>query len=265
MTRPDAHRFAAEIYHRFEALYHERYPNTGPVTEEYLATLMISLPEIDLDIDTMNVVLRPESRVAPWSHYATTLRALTENADTVTWFNDTHSKLAELLPTWSPPPRDIAAITDDGEFMATIRRLRETPRPIPVAELSRKMRDRDGKNYWQRTQLGENLKKKTLPDKPDHVRNLVETLCEHAGRPAADADHLYQTWRRLRGHGRKPQPRSYEQPEVVTAGIPAVDPPPDPEITLPVAPIVPRWPLSRTLLILGVVAIAVIIVIFAVM
>ncbi|AUI57320.1 hypothetical protein [Amycolatopsis sp. BJA-103] len=257
---------ATEIYHRFEALYHERYPNTGPVTEKNLATLMISLPEIDLDIDTMKVVLRPESRVAPWSQYASALRALTNDDDTVTWFNNIHGKLAVLLPDWSSPPRDIAAITDDAEFMATIRRLRETPRPIPVAELSRKMRDRDGKNYWQRTQLGENLKKKTLPDnKPFHVRNLLETLCDNAGRPTTDADHLFATWQRLRRPKTYTQPEAYEQPEVVLASKPIVDPPPQPDIKLPGAPIEPRWPLSKTLLILGVAAIAFIIVVITVL
>ncbi|WP_037305719.1 hypothetical protein [Amycolatopsis orientalis] len=264
MTRPDARRLATAIYRRFAALYRERHPGTGSVTEEYLAVLMVGVPEIDLDIDTMKVVLHPESRVAAWSRYASTLRALTDDDDTVTWFKDIHGQLAKLLPAWTPPPRDIAAITDDAEFMATIRRLRDTPRPIAVAELARRMRDRDKKNSWARTQLGVNLK--TLPkDKPDHVRNLLETLCDHAGRPPADASHLYETWRRLRGLERKPPPQPHEQREVVTASMPVVNPQPEPETTLPVAPIVPRWPLARTLLILGLVAFAIIIVIIAVM
>src|SRR2546423_1637598 len=137
MTPAEIRRLAAGISERLVALHQTRFPGPGRITEASLAAVLAA--EMGIDVDTMKGVGRPGPRLAPWSHYEAVLAALGADRDVTEWFTAAHEELAEVFPTWRRPPRDIADITTAAEFMAAVRRLRDTPQAISVAALARDM------------------------------------------------------------------------------------------------------------------------------
>ncbi|WIX78754.1 hypothetical protein QRX50_46755 [Amycolatopsis carbonis] len=164
--------------------------------------------ETGIDVDTMKVVIDPESRLAPWSRYETVLTALDATPDATRWFARAHDDLARTLPEWRAPSPDIADITTPADFMGALRRMLEAPHPISVVALARQMASRDSRNTWRRTALGDILKASTLPpaSKRESVRNLLATLCANDQRPMEDVDYLFDTWLRLQPDASRPRP-----------------------------------------------------------
>jgi hypothetical protein len=258
MTPTEIRRLATTVYDRLAVLHQARFPGPGRTTEETLAAMMAA--ETGIDVDTMKVVIRPESRLAPWSSYESVLTALDADPDTTSWFAEIHHELAKTLPAWRPPPRDIADITTPAEFMALVRRMRQLPHPISVSALSREMCSRDSKSTWRRTQLGNILDADTLPPKgkPTSVRNLLETLCENARRPATDVDHFLETWRRLQPHTATAPPGAF------AARQPAPDHVLREKLEHSAKAVKPWKPATKTLIALGLI-VAVVLVLLAAM
>lgn len=222
MTPAQIRQLASAISDRLAELHQARYPATGQPSDESLAAMMAA--ESGIDVDTMKVVIRPASRLAPWSHYEVVLAALNADQETIDWFRDAHGELTAAVPAWRPPPRDIADITTPAEFMTALRRMQETPPAISVPALARKMRSNDSDNTWQREQLRKILKADTLPParKPASVRNLITVLCENAHRPAADVDHFLSAWQRLQP-ATAPRPATFAAWRPPAARLPEED------------------------------------------
>ncbi|MCR6488302.1 hypothetical protein M8542_36275 [Amycolatopsis sp. OK19-0408] len=251
---------ATGISERLIVLHQARFPSPGRITEASLAAMLAV--EMGVDVDTMKVVVRPGPRLAPWSRYEAALAALGADQEVTEWFSAAHDALSEVFPAWRPPPRDIADITTAAEFMATLRRVRETPRAISVSALARDMCSRDSKNAWRRTQLGHILDAANLPPagKEASVRNLLKALCENARRPPADVDHFLDAWHRL-----QPASAPIRQATTVAPLWPLPEARRDDEVEAPVVPAGSWPPAVKTLIAVCLILVIVIVVVAAVL
>lgn len=195
----------AELLRSTLARLCERPPDGSLWTPLLLASdTRLPITEVELAFDPgrqQGPASRPE--LAAWPVYESLLRVMRAGDDDHERCGTAHDLLARHLrpgiePPSSEPPRDIAAIVTDANFMAAMATLTEKSR-MSCRAIAKAMWERDARHAWSKSGLGPYITGKRLPpDKREHLRTLLSVLCERAGRPADDVEHYLRAWDSVR-------------------------------------------------------------------
>jgi hypothetical protein len=206
-------RLDAELLRSTLARLCER-PVSGAIWPPTLLAFETGLPitEVELALDPgrqRDRTSKPE--LATWSVYEQLLYRLQAGDHDREVCQAAHERLARQLWQRVSPPRDIAAIVREADFMAAMAAL-TAKSGMSLRAIAEAMRDLDSEHAWTKSGLQPYVAGKTLPplDKKKHLRTLLSVLCERAGRPAEDVEHYLWAWDSFR-----PRPQ-FARPQLVT-------------------------------------------------
>jgi hypothetical protein len=173
-------------------------PVSGAIWPPTLLAFETGLPltEVELALDPgrqRDRASKPE--LATWSVYEQLLYRLQAGDHDREVCQAAHERLARQLWQRVSPPRDIAAIVREADFMAAMAAL-TAKSGMSRRAIAEAMRDLDSEHAWTKSGLQPYVAGKTLPplDKKKHLRTLLSVLCERAGRPAEDVEHYLWAW-----------------------------------------------------------------------
>ncbi|SFB49489.1 hypothetical protein SAMN05216266_11444 [Amycolatopsis marina] len=206
-------RLDAELLRSTLARLRER-PVSGAIWPPTLLAFETGLPitEVELALDPgrqRDRAAKPE--LAAWSVYEQLLYLLQPGDHDREVCQAAHERLAQHLWQRVSPPRDIAAIVSEADFMAAMAAL-TAKADMSLRAIAAAMWDLDRKHTWSKSGLEPYVAGKKLPplDKKEHLRTLLLVLCDRAGRPVEDVEHYLWAWDSFR-----PRPR-FGRPQLVT-------------------------------------------------
>lgn len=192
-------------------------PVSGAIWSPTLLAFEAGLPitEVELALDPgrqRDRVSKPE--LAAWSIYEQLLYLLQPGDHDRQVCQAAHERLAQQLWQRVAPPREIAAIVREADFMAAMAAL-TAKSGMSLRAIAEATRDLDRKHAWSKSGLEPYVAGKKLPplDKKEHLRNLLSVLCERAGRPDEDVEHYLWAWDSFR-----PRPQ-FGRPQLVALPV----------------------------------------------